>query len=357
MIHNLSLKMAVLGALVAVSSASAAQETSFELVDTYGEWILLESRYDTGDFDACWLIREYGDGNTLEMLLSTDISAISFSNETWSFQEDDTYPVDYRFDNGPSVATNIFAVSTGTTVYLDSTLDAILGDLKTSSIFYVVAEFITLAFDLTDSGAAVSGAEDCLARNSSATSANPFEGGADDGGVPNPFAGGGNTTAAVTFEAKTVWEVEPLVTYEDFDFLFEEIRGFDLSVTSQYSDFPLGRYMAEIEESVLAFYWEEDSSTRLTETVYADALTNITSDCVAMADTLAEDVETGGIHVRRGQIGCELMDGELYLRLAVLDLSTLAVVMAFYGDPLEAEFVDAIEDIVIRGFVIALSEE
>ncbi len=356
MLKYLKLKTAALGVIIAIAGASVAQEPEFEFIDSFGDWFLLETRYETGEFDACWLMRDYDGGDMLEFYLTIELSAISFSNEAWAFQEGDTYAVEYRFDNGQPVASEILAISAGSQIYLGAPLEDLSSELKRATTFYVEAEFITLAFDLADSSAAISAAEECLARNTGMERSNPFAGGSSDDN-DNPFAGGTSVSSAPEFSAKTAWETEPLVSLDDFDRLFDELRSFDISATIQYSEFPIGRYMAEIDELVLAFYWEEDSITRLSTVVYADAIIEVTGDCLNTAGGITVDEESEVVHQVRGQIGCQLDDSELYMRLAVLDLSALAVVMVFIADPEEAEFIDAIEDIVVTGLVQALEVE
>ena len=356
MLKYLKLKTAALGVFIAITGASVAQETEVEFIDSFGDWILLETRNETGGFDACWLIRDYDGGDVLEFYLTSELSAISFSNEAWAFQEGDTYAVEYHFDNGQPNASEIFAIEAGSSVYLDVPLEDLSSKLKRATTFYVEGEFITLAFDLADSSAAIIAAEDCLARNTGMERSNPFAGGSRDD-QPDPIADGSSASSAPEFFAKTAWETEPLVSFDDYDQLFDELRSFDISATIQYSEFPIGRYMAEIEDLVQAFYWEEDSSTRLSTVVYADVLTEITGDCLDTAGGIIVDEESEVVHQVRGQIGCQLDDSELYIRLTVLDLSTLAVVMVFMADPEEVDFIDAIEDVVVTGLVQALEAE
>jgi len=294
------------------------------------------------DPDGCYTFHEVGPTDFIYFLFIEDDATLMIQRDDWQLPADNTYPVFLQIDNNDPIETSVYTLDTSDAVMIDEDITPILGEIQAGDQLFFHTETTTFQYDLTGVSRAITSAQACLREVLNIAPVNPFL--ADKAGEnPNPF---------VTSPQKENpgYFLDPFLPMESFETLFTDIIETGLSVEVGPSTY-FGSFEALIEDTVYTFYWEEDSSTRDTNTVFADVYPLFNESCKDMATTKISEEARWNHTFHRGSIACSNAEEEisLFFRLSVFNWTGIDTAMIFLttGVLEDREAIEIVDDILV----------
>jgi len=307
------------------------------------------------DPDSCYTYHEVSATDYIYFLFVEGEATLMIQRDDWQLPANTTYPVFIQIDNNDPIETTIYTLDTSDAVMIDDDITPILDEIKAGGQLFLHTETTTYQYDLGGTARAISSAQACL---SEITNPAPV----------NPFLSGQAREASNPFEAPPAEESQsylliPFLPIDSFETLFIDITDIGLPVEVEPSTY-FGSYQALVGEAVYTFYWEEDSSTRNINTVFADVFPLFNESCKDMATTkLAEEIR-GNHAFHQGSIACS-NEGEeisLFFRLSVFNWADIDTAMIFLstGGLEDREAIEIIDDLLVDNVTLvfeSLDEE
>ncbi len=313
-----------------------------------GDWPVYKQLANSPeDLESCFTYHEQSATDFIYFLLMDGGTTLMIQRDDWQLPANIFYPVFLQIDNNDPIEATINTLDTSDAVMIDEDITSILEEIKAGRRLYLHTESTTFRYDRPGASQAISAAQACIREVLDVAPENPFLAGRAGGGS-NPFE-------APQSEQSFSYILEPVLPLESYQDLFFDLTDFGLQVEVGASEF-FGSYQALIEDTIYTFYWEEDSSTRETSTVFADVFTLFNENCKDMATTkLAEEIRSNH-EFHQGSIACSNEAEELsfYFRLSVFNWPELDFAMIFLstGNLETREVVEIIDDILVENVTL-----
>ncbi len=333
----------------AAFSGLAQEDDDFNLYSEEGDWPVYKQLSNSPeDPEGCYTFHEESATDFIFFMFIDEGATLMIQRDDWQLPANSSYPVYLQIDNNDLIEATVNTFDISDAVMIEEDITSILEEIKAGSRLYLHTETTTLQYDLTGASKAISATQACLREVLDAAPENPFLAG-QAGGGSNPFEAPGSDENFGNIPAST-YVVEPMLEMDSYELLFYEFVDADFSVVVSPSEFDIGTYQALIADTIYTLYWEEDSSTRETSTVFADVFTFFNESCKDLATTKLVE-ETRSNHVfHQGSVACsnEAEEISLYFRLSVFDMYDVAMIFLSTGALETREMVEIIDDILVE---------
>ncbi|MCH7806122.1 MAG: hypothetical protein IH995_03140 [Proteobacteria bacterium] len=334
-------------------SALAQEDGDIILYSQEGDWPVYKQLANSPeDLESCFTYHEQSATDFIYFLLMDGGTTLMIQRDDWQLPANIFYPVFLQIDNNDPIEATINTLDTSDAVMIDEDITSILEEIKAGRRLYLHTESTTFQYDLTGASQAISATQACLREVLDVAPENPFLAG-QAGGGSNPFEAPQSEQSFSAIQPSG-YLLDPFLELDSYQNLFVDFTDFGFQVEVGPSSFDIGTYQALIEEAYYTLYWEEDSSTRETSTVFADVFTFFNEICKDMATTkLVEETRTNHVF-HQGSVACsnEAEEISLFFRLSIFDMYDVAMIFLSTGTLEDREAIEIIDDILVENVTL-----